>query len=58
MEMDSSIVDNGVKVLQTVGFPSAVAMWFMLKTDRKLEENTRAMIELTIAINKLVSTTR
>lgn len=45
--------DNVVRVLQTVGFPAAVALWFMFRTDRKLEENTRALVDLTIAVNKL-----
>lgn len=53
MTFDQNTVDNGVKVLQTVGFPAAVALWFMFRTDRKLEENTKAVVDLTIAINKL-----
>ena len=46
-------VDNIVRVLQTVGFPAAVALWFMFRTDRKLEENTKSIVDLTLAVNKL-----
>lgn len=53
MNLDQALVDNGIKVLQTVGFPSAVAIWFMWRSDRKIEENTKAIVDLTIAINKL-----
>ncbi len=48
-------VDAAIRILQTVGFPTAVALWFMFRTDRKIEEQTKATMEHTIAVNKLVS---
>lgn len=45
-------VDNIVRVLQTVGFPAAVALWFMFRTDRKLEDLTKAVTDLTLELKK------
>lgn len=48
-------VDAAIRILETVGFPTAVALWFMFRTDRKIEEQTKATTEHTIAINRLAS---
>lgn len=53
MNAEQSAFDYAVKVLQTVGFPAAVALWFMFRSDRKIEENTKALVDLTLAVSKL-----
>lgn len=53
MNLDEKTVDYGIRVLEAVGVPTAVAFWLMFRTDRKLEENTKAVVDLTIAVNKM-----
>lgn len=38
-----------ISLIQTLGFPVFVAMWYMLRTEKKLDRMTAAMARLTTA---------
>lgn len=52
--MDDKFIDNVIRILQTVGFPVAVAVWFMFRTDKRIEDNSKAQNDLTQAVNKML----
>lgn len=39
-----------VSLIQTLGFPIFVVVWFMFRTEKVLTSNTKAIQELTTAI--------
>lgn len=40
------MLDQVIKVIQNLGFPIFVAMWFMYRTDRRLDKMIKLMDEL------------
>lgn len=50
MNIDESMLKSGVEVLKQVGFPAAVAFWFMFRTDKILNALTNEMRELRMAV--------
>lgn len=41
-------------LIQTVGFPIFVAGWFMFRTDRRLDDNTKVMNSVAASLAQLV----
>jgi len=39
-------LDGIIKLIQQIGFPIAVALWFMFRTDKKIEKMTEALREV------------
>ena len=37
---------------QTLGFPIAVCFWFMLRTEKVINNNTKALTEVKITVEK------
>jgi hypothetical protein len=35
--------DSVIEIIKQVGFPAAVAFWFMFRTDRRLDKLTEAI---------------
>ena len=46
MTLDKDTVEASIRVFETIGFPAIVACWHMLRTDKKLEDNTKALQDL------------
>ena len=42
-----------IELIKVVGFPGGIALWFMFRTDRKLDENSKALNDLTKSIDAL-----
>jgi len=40
-----------VVLVQSVGFPIAITLWFMLRTEKVIQRNTDAFIKLTDRFN-------
>lgn len=40
------MLDQVIKVIQNLGFPIFVAMWFMYRTDKRLDKMIKLMNEL------------
>jgi hypothetical protein len=38
--------DSAVKLIAQVGFPITVALWFMFRTEKVIDNNTKAMGEV------------
>lgn len=57
MTLDEKTIDYAIRVIQTVGFPSFVAGWLLFKTDRKIEDVTKALTDLNITANKIMART-
>lgn len=47
---EESLVKAAVEVVKQVGFPIAVAFWFMFRTDKILMSMTQAFTDLRLAI--------
>lgn len=41
-----------IETIQRVGFPIAMCMWFMFRTERVITKNTDAIKELTLHLKK------
>ena len=41
--MDEVLIKNAVELLKQVGFPIFVACWFMFRTDRRIDNLTKAI---------------
>lgn len=37
--------DTLLDVIKTVGFPAAITLWFMVRTEKVIERNTQAFIQ-------------
>jgi hypothetical protein len=35
-----------ISIVQSVGFPIAISVWFMLRTEKCINNNTKALIEV------------
>ncbi len=46
MTLDKETVEYGIRVFETIGFPAVVACWHMFRSDKRLEDNTRALQDL------------
>ena len=46
-------VKDWIELLKQVGFPVLVALWFMLRSDKRQDAHTVAIDQLKDAINKL-----
>ncbi len=44
--------------LRDVGLPATILLWFLLRTDKRLETVARAIDDLTVAVATHVSTQR
>lgn len=44
--MNGEIVDIIIKLISQLGFPIFVAVWLLVKTDKLLSENTKALKDL------------
>lgn len=44
--METSLLEAGIALIKQVGFPAVVALWFMFRTDRYIDENTKALKDL------------
>lgn len=38
-----TMLDAGVKLIQTVGFPIVVCGWFMFRMEKRLDEQTKVL---------------
>ena len=47
---EASLIKAGIEVVKQVGFPVAVAFWFMFRTDKLIQNMTQAFTDLRIAI--------
>ena len=46
--------DELIRSIQTVGFPIVVCVWFMLRTEKVITNNTTALNTNTTVLNNLV----
>lgn len=51
-------INTLVELIQIIGLPSVVILWFMFRTDKIIKENTKAIIELKSVISILPSIIR
>ena len=47
---EASLIKGGVEVVKQIGFPIAVAFWFMFRTDKLLQNMTQAFTDMRLAI--------
>ena len=40
-----------IQIIQMVGFPIVVALWFMFRTEKVITANTQAVRELTVMLH-------
>jgi len=46
------MIEELLPLIGTYGFPIFVSVWFMYRLEKKMDENTKAFIELTDNIKK------
>lgn len=44
--MESGLIDLVVDIIDRVGFPIFVTLWFMLRTEKVIQRNTEAFQEI------------
>lgn len=52
--MEKEFLNQIVTVIQTVGFPVFVASWLLFRTDKRLDQNTAAMIEASKSLAQIL----
>lgn len=52
MNLNENTIRNAIELVQTVGFPIVVALYFMLRTDKKISELTDAFYSLREEVRK------
>ena len=53
MSMESDLLDIAVQLINQVGFPIFVVLWFMYRSEKIIKANTKALTELTTLVVKL-----
>lgn len=56
ISMDDGILEAVKWFVQTVGFPSAVVAWLLIRSDRLQREHTKTLTSLENTINRLIDT--
>ena len=53
MSVESGTIDLIVQLINQVGFPIFVVLWFMYRSEKIIKANTQALGELTTIVAKL-----
>lgn len=54
MAIETSAVDASIELLKQVGFPIVVALYFMFRVDKHVQESTKAYTELRETVLKAI----
>lgn len=50
--MSNEFIEPLIKLLQTVGFPIFVAGWFMLRMEKRIDEQNDLLKKISVLLNK------
>jgi len=53
MTIESSTADSGISLIKQVGFPVVVALWFMLRNDKKMDDQNKVLGEIVALVKRL-----
>ena len=51
--MEKDLLDAAERLIQTVGFPIAVACWFMFRLEKRLDAHAAALNRLAVLLARL-----
>lgn len=53
--MEKEIIEGAVKVIQTVGFPIVVCLWFMFRAEKRFDAMTTVLTELSGYLKQIIA---